>query len=217
MIYENMKCVQIKEQRNILGNIMGLSLTDLSLKDISQKSHININQLNTMLNNNSNMKWFFSVFLIPMIFEGCCLPGHNYCPQNRISFRVYNYSDANIVTLLMSGTLMYPDTMLPELSDKWDWYPTQTLQSDYHEFYKEENRDTLCLFILSPDTIAKYGWDKVREDYNILARYDLCVVPSELRKLDFKVSYPPAEVMKDVKMYPSYDYLTSMIPNVSDE
>lgn len=167
---------------------------------------------------NGNMKRFFSILLfILVLFGGCCLPGHDYCPKSRISFGVYNYSDADIVTLLLSGTLMYPDTLLPEMSDKWKWYSIETMQREYKEFYKEEKQDTLCLFIFSLDTIAKYGWDKVREDYNILARYDLCVVPSELRKLGFKVSYPPTEAMKDVKMYPSYDCLTSTVQNVNDE
>lgn len=162
-------------------------------------------------------RFLFISLTIVTLFTNCCLPEHRYCPKDRISFWVYNHSNTNIVTLFRSGSLIYPDTILPELPNNWEWYPTEVKQREYEEFYKEKNRDTLCLFILSPDTITKYGWDKVREDYNILARYDLCVMPSELRKLDFEVSYPPTEAMKDVKMYPSYDYLTSTVPSVNDK
>ena len=60
----------------------------------------------------------------------------------------------------------------------------------------------MSLFILSCDTLAKYPWEQVREDYNILVRYDLRL--QDLYKLDFKVVYPPSEAMKDMKMYPPY-------------
>lgn len=164
------------------------------------------------------MKPCYIIFFCFLLFEGCCLPGH-HCPEYRGSFEVYNYSESDIVTILLRGSIIYPDTSLPEwegTSDFWEWNTvTAPLNQDHWNFYKEKNRDTLCLFILSSDTINKYGWDKVYEDYNILARYDLCVTYESLKKLKFDVSYPPTEIMKDVKMYPSYDYLVNNVPNIN--
>lgn len=153
---------------------------------------------------------------IVAVLCGCC---SDYCPLKKIPLEVYNYSNMDINTLLVWGESRshYPDTLLPSLDMSDVLNRIKPLERDYWEYFKFDGIDTLCLFILSPDTIAQYGWDKVREDYNILARYDLCVMPSELRKLGFEVSYPPTEDMKDVKMYPSYGYLTSTIQNVSGE
>ena len=60
----------------------------------------------------------------------------------------------------------------------------------------------MSLTILSCDTLAKYPWEQVREDYNILVRYDLRL--QDLYKLNFVIVYPPSEAMKDIKMYPPY-------------
>lgn len=70
----------------------------------------------------------------------------------------------------------------------------------YESYYAS---DTMSLFILSCDTLAKYSWDQIREDYNILVRYDLSL--KDLYKLDFRIVYPPNETMKNMKMYPPYE------------
>ena len=64
--------------------------------------------------------------------------------------------------------------------------------------------DTACLFIIAQDTLEKYPWEKIRTSYKILQRYDLDVSKAGMKKLNFEVSYPPTEAMKDVKMYPPY-------------
>ena len=60
--------------------------------------------------------------------------------------------------------------------------------------------DTLSLFIFHSDTINRYTWSQIREDYNILKRYDLSLEDLEL--LDFEVPYPPTLEMEDMRMYP---------------
>jgi len=70
------------------------------------------------------------------------------------------------------------------------------------KLYKYKNTDTLSFFILSPDTILKYGWEDVRKNYRILKRYDLSY--SDVESLDFKIYYPPTQAMKHMKMYPLY-------------
>jgi hypothetical protein len=71
--------------------------------------------------------------------------------------------------------------------------------------YRYETRypsDTMSLFLMSNDTLEKYEWDRVRDDYNVLIRYDLSV--QDLYSLKFKVVYPPDERMADIKMWPPY-------------
>ncbi|NGF57657.1 hypothetical protein G5B35_24150 [Parapusillimonas sp. SGNA-6] len=67
---------------------------------------------------------------------------------------------------------------------------------------KRRGIDTLSLVIFSVDTLEKYPWEIIREDYMILQRYDLSM--SDLRKLDYSIAYPPTEAMRNMKMWPRY-------------
>lgn len=71
-------------------------------------------------------------------------------------------------------------------------------------YEKDFPSDTMHFFILSSDTLDKYGWEQVQGDYNILVRYDLSL--QDLYTLNFRIVYPPNEVMSNIKMYPSYVY-----------
>ena len=61
-------------------------------------------------------------------------------------------------------------------------------------------RQTVSLYIYNPDTLAKYKWQQIIDDYNILKRYDLIL--GDLQRLDFKVAYPPDAGMEGIQMYP---------------
>jgi len=62
--------------------------------------------------------------------------------------------------------------------------------------------DTMSIFFFDPDTLAKYDWSIIREEYKILVRYDLS--HDNLRELKWCVCYPPTEAMQNMKMYPPY-------------
>ena len=67
--------------------------------------------------------------------------------------------------------------------------------------------DTLSVFYFHPDTLAKYSWEEIQRDYNILQRYDLSIADIKMlyRKSGVpEIPYPPDERMKDMKMYPPY-------------
>jgi hypothetical protein len=102
--------------------------------------------------------------------------------------------------------IFYPDTILPELNPN-----PYEFNNEYHFSFGEGNFnentlfdmfsvDTLSIFFFEPDTIAKYNWATVREDYKILVRYDLSY--SDLKQLDWCIYYPPTEEMKDMKIFP---------------
>lgn len=63
--------------------------------------------------------------------------------------------------------------------------------------------DTLRLFYFHSDSIAHLGWNKIRDDYKVLVRYDLS--QEDIYNLDAEIHYPPREAMKDIHMYPPYE------------
>lgn len=142
-----------------------------------------------------------------------------------------NESKDTLVFYLAAGFYMYtptayPDTMLPKdtivwtnsvgkasTTSQWMWqvppneksYIGETYDERPIDFYKKVLPcDTLSVFIMSKDTLNKYGYDDVAENNRILVRYDLSI--RELELID-DIPYPPTPRMRDVQMSPSYDYL----------
>ena len=56
-----------------------------------------------------------------------------------------------------------------------------------NEFERFSNNEKLTLFVLSSDTIAKYPWATIAEEYMILKRFEL--LPDDLEEYG-SVSYP---------------------------
>jgi len=104
--------------------------------------------------------------------------------------------------------IFYPDTILPESNKHLIKIDKEAHFSfggrGYHEdhFFANLPGDTLSVFFLDPDTLARYDWAIIRRDYKILVRYDLS--HNDLKKLNWCIYYPPTEAMKDMKMYPPY-------------
>jgi hypothetical protein len=65
----------------------------------------------------------------------------------------------------------------------------------------ERANDIMCLFIFDTDTLAKYSWEEISRNYNILQRYDLTLKDMKLLKHDI---YPPTPAMRNIKMWPPY-------------
>jgi len=58
--------------------------------------------------------------------------------------------------------------------------------------------DTLSVFIISQDSITKYGYDYVAKNNMVLMRYDLS--KDDIRLLDFLLHYPPSPEMERMKI-----------------
>ena len=67
---------------------------------------------------------------------------------------------------------------------------------------KGGNSDTLNVFVFEASVIENTPWEVVARDYLVLKRYDLTL--GDLQRLDWRVTYPPTEAMKDIKQYPPY-------------
>ena len=143
-------------------------------------------------------------------------------------YNVSNMSEDTICVYFAVGikewnTNSYPDTLLPE-NEMWRRSTGQTPYSNvlmteqlcppnesrycykmiYNNKYGEKlTKDTLSVIIISTDTLKKYGYEDVRNNYRILIRYDLDI--NYVREKNYHFVYPPSEEMRDMKMYPSYE------------
>lgn len=73
---------------------------------------------------------------------------------------------------------------------------------NWEKIYKSVPNDTLSFVIFDADTLAKYPWEVIRNNYKILKRYDLSL--DDLKRLNYTLYYPATEAMKGMKMYPAY-------------
>ncbi len=96
------------------------------------------------------------------------------CPDDESEYiRLRNHSELNIVAYIGGedlGEPTYPDTLLPS---KNLTRPVSTISPVQYYFKKDIKNSKVCVFFLDQDTITKYGWDKVRDNYMILKRLDV--------------------------------------------
>ncbi|MDH6307236.1 hypothetical protein M2451_004168 [Dysgonomonas sp. PFB1-18] len=105
------------------------------------------------------------IILLAITFTSC--PDDDY---NAIWLK--NGSKRNVVVYIGGeglGEPVYPDTLLPSINRTEPIFKNST----NFGFTKDIKNSKVCVFFLDQDTIIKYGWDKVRDDYMILKRYDI--------------------------------------------
>lgn len=123
-------------------------------------------------------------------------------------FMFYNNSDGTVlvhlgVTDTTQGGSLYPDTGIMKINCARGLIEAKSFLT--YDYARPPKTDTLCFFIFDADTINKYSWEEIRKGYKVLQRYNLIVTKEELKKLDYKIYYPPTENMKHIKMYPPYE------------
>jgi hypothetical protein len=57
-------------------------------------------------------------------------------------------------------------------------------------------------YIFDYKVLTTNKWAEVRDNYMVTQRYDLSL--DDLRRLDWKLSFPPTEEMRNIKMWPPY-------------
>ena len=62
--------------------------------------------------------------------------------------------------------------------------------------------DTLMIFVFDGKVLEQIPWNEVYTNYFVAQRYDLSL--NDLKKLNWTITYPPVESMKDMHMYPPY-------------
>lgn len=121
-----------------------------------------------------------------------------------------NSTDTIYAAAVFAFESNYPDTTLPAEKPSMSYVPpgkkwifTNAFPSDrVKEEFSKLPKDTLSVYLFDASTYEYAPWNEVRGDYKVLKRYDLSL--DDLLKLNWTVQYPPKEVMKDMKQYPSY-------------
>jgi hypothetical protein len=98
----------------------------------------------------------------------------------------------SLQSISVFANYILPDTTLPQQKPE-----VKTIHSgEFGEIYDSDVNDEkfermdnerLTIFILSTDTIEKYSWDTIKEDYKILKRYE--ILSADLVG-DGSISYP---------------------------
>ena len=155
------------------------------------------------------MKTTFYLLGILLLSSKCELgeTAYKFDIRNNTDYTVYYYE-----AFSEEHTYVYPDTIIRErefnfLSPSGKIRPKTALHlggfSTIESEFKTLPKDTLSVYFFHPDTLAKYPWETIRKDYNILKRYDLSI--EDMQLLDYEIVYPPTEAMEKMKMYPPYE------------
>ncbi|WP_299523702.1 hypothetical protein [Winogradskyella sp.] len=124
--------------------------------------------------------------------------------NSETSINVYFNTDQNF-------QYIYPDSTITNFENRISEkiLPSQIIAvsggSSHWESIFEINvpNDTLSMFIINSDTLNLYNLGEIGSTYNILKRYDLSL--SNLKDLDFIVSYPPTLEMENIRQYPEFE------------
>jgi len=125
------------------------------------------------------------------------------------TIELQNNSDLDKLSFLIGGfesDVIFPDTILPvEEINIRDLSGNVFVgnNADFIRIINDLPKDTLSFYFFDANVIENEGWEKVRDEYLVLRRYDLS--EDDLRTLDFTVPFPPTEVMRDMRMYPEFE------------
>ena len=175
-----------------------------------------VNKFNVILiiaSTNNKMKYLICILWVLQL-KTCRFPDEGYM------LLVENNTN-HIIALFVEET-SYPDTSIIEIKPivfqgrycltidaKPELFFVQPNSINTHDLcyrgrledrYRFNKIEKLSVFIFHNDTIDKYTWEEVREDYMVLKRYDLSL--KDFQNLDFTVTYPPDEAMKNIEQYP---------------
>jgi hypothetical protein len=74
---------------------------------------------------------------------------------------------------------------------------TFTSQVPYEKIFQQLPRDTMSIFFFDYETFSSLAWEEIRNNRKFLIRYELSL--EDLKKLNWRVPYPPTEAMKNMK------------------
>jgi hypothetical protein len=145
------------------------------------------------------------MLLIPVLMGGSCENDDENCHDrieflNKTSRTLYVKKEESAILSRYNG-YPYSDSYktLPNENNNTAFFNVFSGRSDC---YENTLKDTLYVFIFEEDVLANHPWADVVDKNLILQRYDLSL--QDLQQLNWQISYPPSELMKDMKMYPPF-------------
>ena len=150
------------------------------------------------------------LIIISLFLNQACGNKENNCHETII------FENRTSRTLYVTSSYLYPDTstfagipnpvlaptntkIFPNESNTSVFWGNDCIELAYKDLIPS---DTMMIYIFDAEVLETEEWSDVIHDYKVLIRYDLS--QNDLKYLDWKVTYPPTEAMKDMKMYPSY-------------
>jgi len=142
---------------------------------------------------------FLIFFLLELVLNSC---NKNLFGEKVWSITIKNLSSNEIYCIdpyydkkakKISGTNLLPDTALPFVKPEFVSVNLGSenyidFKKDYETVFKAIPSGKLSIYILNKDTVNKLIWDKVRDEYKILKRYDFTY--DELKSKDWIIVYP---------------------------
>lgn len=131
--------------------------------------------------------YFLLIFVLVTSFK-CSKVG-----ESRNTLFVKNNSTDTITFYVEVGKHLYPDTtieetkiVMPKVSfgNSFPW----STGLKWEKFFDQLPRDTLSIYVFNLDTLKKYDWSVIRNNYKVLRRYDLSL--PDLERMKFKIEYP---------------------------
>jgi hypothetical protein len=145
------------------------------------------------------------MLLIPILMGGSCENNDKNCHDriyflNKTSRTLYVKKEDSVILSRYNG-YPYSDSykVLPNENNYTAFFNVFSGRSDC---YENTLKDTLYVFIFEEDVLANHSWADVVDKNLVLQRYDLSL--KDLQQLNWQISYPPSELMKDMKMYPPF-------------
>jgi hypothetical protein len=146
------------------------------------------------------------IVLLPLMLYNC-----ESCMESFYALKIENKSDFSIYfyvagVSMSPYTSLYPDTAIISTTEYVSKLDTNAIGrygiDELDKYFAYLPQDTLSVFFFHADTLATYPWEQIRQDYNVLCRYDLSA--DDIKHLNYKITYPPSEEMGGMKMYPPY-------------
>ena len=145
------------------------------------------------------------MLLIPVLMGGSCENDDENCHDridflNKTSRTLYVKKEESIILSRYNG-YPYSDSYktLPNENNNTAFFNVFSGRSDC---YENTLKDTLYIFIFEEDVLVNHSWADVVDKNLVLQRYDLSL--KDLQQLNWQISYPPSEQMKEMKMYPPF-------------
>lgn len=156
------------------------------------------------------MKKLLLLFFVTLIIcVACNTKGSSLvCGENRSNISLYFQLGSGLVYNNICPDTLLPDKPFGHVINPFEQIVIINMDANEWQAYFKGGGDTTCIFIIERDTLSKYDWKDVRENYRILKRYDLSI--KDLTILENSrgipvIVYPPYEIMKGMKMYPPYE------------
>ncbi len=137
------------------------------------------------------MKKIFNLLMFLFFLVSASTCKDKVPPFDRVyRFWVKNNSQKSIAFLVSYN---YPDTIIPDAYNKIRGVSPGSKTSydskeKWEDVFSKLPADTLSIFIFDGDTLSKYDWQVVRNNYKILKRYDISL--DDLYNNNGIIAYP---------------------------